>query len=121
MPTIRVASANLEWMNDWFTPDANPVGWVTTFKRDNHAQHEVPANDRYTAIFDDFVEKVSKQKLLLDHILLSPGLDRPTGLRAVAGSGTIHHTEYDNQVVSGGKKRENRPSDHRPVSVQLKY
>jgi hypothetical protein len=39
----------------------------------------------------------------------------------VAHSGTIHHKEYDAQVKSGGKKREDRPTDHRPVSVELEH
>lgn len=86
-----------------------------------HAQHDVAAADRYTAVFDDFVENVKGKKLLLDHILLSPGLLKSTGLRQVPGSGKIHHAEYKAQVVSGGVKRENRPSDHRPVSVELQY
>jgi endonuclease/exonuclease/phosphatase family metal-dependent hydrolase len=86
-----------------------------------HTQHDVPANNRYTAVFDDFVENVNNKKLLLDHVLLSPGLLTTTGLRKVADSGAIHHTEYNAQVASGGHKRENRPSDHRPVSVQLRY
>src|SRR5262249_56821200 len=34
MPTIRVASANLEWMNDWFTSDADAVAFKPTFVRD---------------------------------------------------------------------------------------
>jgi endonuclease/exonuclease/phosphatase family metal-dependent hydrolase len=86
-----------------------------------HAQHDVPAAKRFTAVFDDFVENIKGKKLLLDHILLSPALKGTTGLRKVANSGTIHHTEYEAQIKNGGKKREDRPSDHRPVSVQLMY
>lgn len=87
----------------------------------NHAQHDVPLTDRFTAIFDDFVENVKKKKLLLDHILLSPTLKGTTGLRKVPNSGTIHHAEYNAQVKNTGKKRDERPSDHRPVSVELRY
>jgi len=86
-----------------------------------HAQHDVPPATRYTAVFDDFVENVNNRQLLLDHVLLSPGLLGHTGLRKVGNSGTIHHAEYTAQVTAGGKKRENRPSDHRPVSVRLRY
>ena len=86
-----------------------------------HAQHDVAAADRFTAVFDDFVENVTNKKLLLDHVMLSPGLIGTSGLRKVANSGTIHHAEYTAQVSAGGKKRENRPSDHRPVSVRLRY
>jgi hypothetical protein len=51
----------------------------------------------------------------------SPGLSAGTGLRRVPGSGTVHHAEYDAQLAHGGAKREDRPSNHRPVSVQLTY
>jgi hypothetical protein len=43
-----------------------------------HAQHDVAAEERYTAVFEDFVPSPVVRRLLLDHIMLSPGL---TGLR----------------------------------------
>jgi endonuclease/exonuclease/phosphatase family metal-dependent hydrolase len=86
-----------------------------------HAQHDVVAADRYTAVFDDFVTGENGKQLLLDHILLSPGFRASTGLRAPIGSGTIHHAQFLAQTVNGGQHREDRPSDHRPVSVQLQY
>jgi endonuclease/exonuclease/phosphatase family metal-dependent hydrolase len=86
-----------------------------------HAQHDVPRAKRFTAVFDDFVENVKKKKLLLDHILMSPALAGPTGLRKVPNSGAIHHAEYNAQIKNAGKKREDRPSDHRPVSVELQF
>jgi hypothetical protein len=33
----------------------------------------------------------------------------------------VHHAEYSTQVVNNGTHREDRPSDHRPVSVRLRY
>ena len=40
-----------------------------------HAQHDVPAAERYTAVFEDFVPTRVMRRLLLDHILLlSPGV-----------------------------------------------
>jgi len=86
-----------------------------------HAQHDVASAERYTAIFDDFVENINSKKLLLDHILLSPGLSAAGGLSRVVQSGTVHHAEYLAQVENNGTYREDRPSDHRPVSVQLSY
>jgi endonuclease/exonuclease/phosphatase family metal-dependent hydrolase len=89
--------------------------WVFT-----HAQHDVAAADRYTAVFDDFVTGEKDKHVLLEHILLSPGLKRG-GLKKVAKSGRVRHSEYDAQVVNNGQNREDRPSDHRPVSVELEY
>jgi endonuclease/exonuclease/phosphatase family metal-dependent hydrolase len=85
-----------------------------------HAQHDAPAAERYTAVFDDFVTGEQNKHVLLDHILLSPGLRRG-GLKKVAKSGRVRHAEYDSEVVNNGQNREDRPSDHRPVSVQLEY
>lgn len=85
-----------------------------------HAQHDVPAHQRYTAVFDDFVTGEKDKHLLLDHILLSPGLVHGP-LKKVAKSGRVRHAEYDAHVVNGGANREDRPSDHRPVSVDLTY
>jgi endonuclease/exonuclease/phosphatase family metal-dependent hydrolase len=85
-----------------------------------HAQHDVTAAERYTAVFDDFVTGEQNKHVLLDHILLSPGLNR-RGLKKVAKSGRVRHAEYDAQVINSGQNREDRPSDHRPVSVELEY
>jgi hypothetical protein len=63
----------------------------------------------------------TNKKLLLDHVLLSPGLLGTGGLRRVPGSGAIHHAGYEAEVSGGGGPRDKRPSDHRPVSVQLRY
>lgn len=88
----------------------------------NHAQHDVSPADRYTAVFDDFVTGENNKRIFLDHILLSPGLWRTNqGLRKVSGSGMIHHTEYLNNTDNDGRFREDRPSDHRPVSALLEY
>ena len=61
------------------------------------------------------------KRLLLDHILLSPGLSRADGLRRIDGSGAIRHAEHEAQVVNNGARRQDRPSDHRPVSIDLEH
>jgi hypothetical protein len=71
-------------------------------------------------VFDDFVTGEQNKRVLLDHILLSPGLRRG-GLKKVAKSGRVRHAEYDARVINSGQNREDRPSDHRPVSVELEY
>jgi endonuclease/exonuclease/phosphatase family metal-dependent hydrolase len=86
-----------------------------------HAQHDVAADERYTAVFDDFVTDEANRRVLLDHILVSPGLTDGGGLQRVPGSGRIRHVEYDAEVVNNGANREDRPSDHRPVTVELQF
>jgi endonuclease/exonuclease/phosphatase family metal-dependent hydrolase len=86
-----------------------------------HAQHDVPAERRYSVQFEDFVPVRQTRRLLLDHILLSPGLTRGSGVRMLEGSGRVCHAEYDAQVANHGARREDRPSDHRPVAVDLTY
>jgi endonuclease/exonuclease/phosphatase family metal-dependent hydrolase len=86
-----------------------------------HAQHDVAPDDRYTAVFEDFVPTPEVKRLLLDHILLSPGLNRADGLHRIPGSGAVRHAEYDDQVVNDGIRRQDRPSDHRPVTVDLEH
>jgi endonuclease/exonuclease/phosphatase family metal-dependent hydrolase len=103
-------------VTDILTGSAFQPEWIF-----RHAQHDLPPDKRYSAIFDDFVTGENAKHLLLDHILLSPGLGSGGGLRKVANSGTVHHAEYDAQTVNQGLNREDRPSDHRPVSVQLQY
>jgi hypothetical protein len=39
MPTVTICSLNVEWMNDWFTADADPVAFRQTFTRDGHTSN----------------------------------------------------------------------------------
>jgi hypothetical protein len=41
------------------------------------------------------------------------------GLTRAPGSGAIRHAEYEAQVTGGAVRREDRPTDHRPVTVDL--
>src|SRR5215218_6486624 len=69
-----------------------------------HAQHDVAADDRYTAVFEDFVPTPELKRLLLDHILLAPGLTRADGLHRIDGSGAVRHSEYEAQVVNNAAR-----------------
>jgi hypothetical protein len=51
--------------------------------------------------------------------MLSPGLTRPHGLHKVDAAGAVRHAEYDAQAINNGTRRQDRPSDHRPASVDL--
>jgi endonuclease/exonuclease/phosphatase family metal-dependent hydrolase len=93
-----------------------------------HAQHDVPKANRWTAEFDDFVGmrvpgKIDpvpqpNTRVLLDHILLSPGFHDVGGLHK-SGPGRVGHAAYEAHLANNGAKRQDRPSDHRPVSVRL--
>jgi hypothetical protein len=95
----------------------------------SHAQHDVAKASRWTAEFDDFVGiRVPGQvdpvpqantRVLLDHILLSPGF-HGSGLHK-SGAGRVGHSAYEAHLVNNGAKRQDRPSDHRPVGVTLAY
>ncbi len=74
----------------------------------------VGADERYTAIFDDFVDQVPNRRILLDHILVAPAIRPRVSLARVA------HEEFDQACGSDWRtQRQNRPSDHRPVVVEF--
>jgi hypothetical protein len=66
----------------------------------------------YTVIFDDFVENEPNKKTLLDRILISPSCTN------YLYDSRVEHIAYDSQVTDP-ESREGRPSDHRPVSIDL--
>lgn len=74
----------------------------------------VRKEDNYTAIFNDFIDEIPKRKVLLDHILVSPGLY--WNLKY----GTVDHAAFD-AAVDDTKPgfREKHPSDHRPQWVEF--
>ena len=91
-----------------------------------HVFGVVPESDRYTAVFDDFVDSIANTKILLDHILCSPALARKAaGLMyeettaKVQRQAWIHHSASPEDQDSASK-RADRPSDHRPISFVLK-
>lgn len=86
-----------------------------------HAQHDVQPSERFTAVFDDFVERDPDKHLLLDHILLSPALVDGLGVHKVPDSGRVHHGEWAAHTQGTGARRDLRPTDHRPVSVEVEF
>lgn len=67
-----------------------------------------------SAFFDDFVEGVQNKPLLLDHIGISPELNR------WLDSAGIANAEFDPQVQPTAQhERERLPSDHRPIVAVL--
>lgn len=73
----------------------------------------------FTVEFEDPLEGRKKRELL-DHILLSPGVLTGEGdFIYRRGSGRVEHQAYENYL--GGNPddlRDDRPSDHRPVSCE---
>jgi endonuclease/exonuclease/phosphatase family metal-dependent hydrolase len=80
----------------------------------NHAfLGRVPEEERFTAIFDDFVDDISDRPILLDHILVSPALSP-----SIQNSG-IAHQEYQAGTDDNASGRQRHVSDHRPVFLDL--
>lgn len=73
---------------------------------------------RWTIIHDDFVDNVTGRHLLLDHVLVSPGLQK-----CIADAG-VCHAAYDaacdaQALRRKDRARQSRPSDHKPVYCTL--
>jgi exonuclease III len=73
----------------------------------------IPEHQRYTAIFDDFIDNIKERHLLLDHILISPILSS-----RIEDSG-IAHQEYNAGTDNNASGRQKYVSDHRPVYIDL--
>lgn len=73
----------------------------------------VQAAALFTARFDDFVDGVADRPLLLDHIVVSPALKDHVRDAGIA------HDAWASEVRDDGIARVDRPSDHRPVWVEL--
>lgn len=73
----------------------------------------VPEDQRYTAIFDDFVDQIMNRRLLLDHLLVSPVLSS-----GITDSG-IAHQAYDAAIDPNASGRQAHTSDHRPIYLDL--
>jgi endonuclease/exonuclease/phosphatase family metal-dependent hydrolase len=82
-----------------------------------HALVDVPADLRYSAVFDDFVTEEPQKQILLDHIILSPGMASGAGVRKVPGSGRIEHDAWAARRTGNGERRDERATDHRPATV----
>ena len=67
----------------------------------------------FTAIFDDFIDDIDDRKILLDHILLSPGIYWDLI------DGRVEHDAFDAEIdhAADAGSRQRLPSDHRPQSV----
>ena len=72
----------------------------------------------FTAEFKDPTQNNKIVKVLLDHVLVTTGIyERKTNLRLDHKSARIEHDAFEKYTDNNGKTRDDRPSDHRPVSA----
>ena len=67
----------------------------------------------FTARFDDFVDEIDDRPLLLDHFAVSPALTHWVTHAEIA------HGVFEAEITGSGTRREDRPSDHRPIVLDL--
>ncbi|MGW0808115.1 endonuclease/exonuclease/phosphatase family protein [Nonomuraea sp. NPDC002799] len=85
-----------------------------------HAQADVAEDQRFSAVFDDFVTEEPERQVLLDHILLSPAvMNGGSPVTKVPGSGRVEHDAWTAWITGDGSARDQRATDHRPASVAL--
>jgi hypothetical protein len=63
------------------------------------------------------VTEEPQKRILLDHIILSPGMASGAGVRKVPGSGRIEHDAWAARRTGNGERRDERATDHRPATV----
>jgi len=73
----------------------------------------------WTVEFNDAANKGKATRVLLDHMVFSPMCYDGGTLCYVKGSGQIEHDAYTAQIVKKGNLRDERPSDHRPLSARF--
>lgn len=83
-----------------------------------------PESQRFSAVFNDRVD-LTLRRLLLDHILVTPEMQTGTP-RVLASTATVEHAAYlaENEGDWTKKKKPSRtryPSDHRPVSITIRF
>lgn len=80
---------------------------------DHPMMRHVAAPALFTARFDDFIDNVQDRPLLLDHFVVSPAL------RAFVREAGIAHNAYEAELNGTGTRRVDRPSDHRPIWLEI--
>ena len=73
----------------------------------------------WTVQFKDATNKGKNTRVLLDHMIYSPKCFEGGTVCFVRDSGKIEHAVFDKHVVKNGKTRDDRPSDHKPLSAKF--
>ena len=91
----------------------------SVYRPDRQYTHTLLGNvseaELFTARFDDFVDEIDDRPLLLDHVLVSPGLSGRFSNARVA------HAEFNAEVDTSrpAGARDRSTSDHRPIVVEV--
>ena len=73
----------------------------------------------WTVEFNDPARNGKATRVLLDHILFSPNCHEGGKICFVKDSGVVEHAAYDKYVTKKGRTRDERPSDHKPLSARF--
>jgi hypothetical protein len=73
----------------------------------------------WTAEFKDPQSGGRNTRVLLDHMIFSPACYDGGKICFVKDSGQVEHTAYDRHVEGKGASRDERPSDHKPLSARF--
>ena len=86
-------------------------------------QEFLEGTQAFTAEFKDPTQDGKRVKVMLDHILVTSSVQsgKKSPIKLIKNSGEIEHDAYENHLKNTGRKRDERPSDHRPVSARFKF
>ena len=73
----------------------------------------------WTVEFDDPTAGGKGSRVLLDHMIFSPACYEGGRVCFVKDSGQVEHAAFDKYVEKDGNNRDERPSDHRPLSARF--
>ena len=73
----------------------------------------------WTVKFRDAASHGKNTRVFLDHILYSPNCSEGGNVCFIPDSGKIEHDTFEKHLTKMGKTRDERPSDHRPLSAKF--